>query len=404
MNIGVVTSIPTPYRDPFWAKLGSLDGVNLTVIYCAGQKADRPWGELRKESNYRAEFPRSINLASSIGWGSSCFWNPGAIGLLKSFGPDAVLIGGYSHLTMLRAIRFCHQRHIPWFLMSESWKDRKGLKGLLKRRWLRSLLKTATGGMPTGSLAASKLKSLGISSDHQFRLPNVPDISSISREASAVRDNVVAARLGFDVPEGKKILLFAARMIPKKRPLTAIESLSYLKQKEGIQLVFLGDGPLRTEAEGLASKLGLSKLVRFEGFVRPELVHKWMAIADVFLQPSSETWGVAPIEAAACGCRVIVTNQVGCYADVFKGSNEHRVLPEISAAALARSIEELIGGESVQDTSLSTGCQAWLEANTHEQLVVDLEAFLKLRVDWEGDLPDSAPSPQIIKKDPDEST
>ena len=69
-------------------------------------------------------------------------------------------------------------------------------------------------------------------------------------------------------------------------------------------LVFLGDGPLRGELEGIA---GVSVL----GRVSHERVPLWLAACDVLCQPSLiEPFGQALLEAMACG-RTVVATRVG---------------------------------------------------------------------------------------------
>ncbi len=375
MKVAVVTPIPTPYRDPFWEEFGGRKDVSLTVIYCAGAKADRPWGDLAKAENFRSEFPKSKNLTGGLGWGYSCFWNPEVVQILRELEPDVVLVGGYTHLTMLRAIRYCRKNQIPWVLMSESWKQRAGIKGTLKHRFLRKLLRTASGGLPTGSLASGQLQRLGIKPERQNLLPNVPDIARLLTESKSVRIDAVSLRRELGMTSDQRVVLFAARLIPKKRPLMVVESFAKLNTDDTLQLVMLGDGPLRQDVERRCEELGISKQVRFEGFVAPDLVQKWMSIADVFVQPSWETWGVAPIEAAACGCRVIVSNEIGCYADVFATAANHRVLKHADETALAEAISELISDDKTSRSAPDT-CHLWLQNNTFAQLSTKLASFL----------------------------
>ncbi|MGA9761838.1 MAG: glycosyltransferase [Gaiellaceae bacterium] len=66
-------------------------------------------------------------------------------------------------------------------------------------------------------------------------------------------------------------------------------------------LVFLGDGPLRAELEGLTG-------VRVLGRVPHEVVPTWLAACDVLCQPSLvEPFGQAPLEAMACARPVVAT-------------------------------------------------------------------------------------------------
>jgi glycosyltransferase involved in cell wall biosynthesis len=69
-------------------------------------------------------------------------------------------------------------------------------------------------------------------------------------------------------------------------------------------LVFLGDGPLRAELDGLA---GVSVL----GRVPHERVPLWLAACDVLCQPSLiEPFGLASLEAMACA-RTVVATRIG---------------------------------------------------------------------------------------------
>ena len=80
---------------------------------------------------------------------------------------------------------------------------------------------------------------------------------------------------------------------------------------------------------------------------------------------------------------MIVSNQIGCYADVFQHSPEHRVLTQIDCATLAEAMEELV--EDRNTTLLDDSvCQRWLAANTHEKLANGLAAFLRGRVKPSG--------------------
>ena len=70
------------------------------------------------------------------------------------------------------------------------------------------------------------------------------------------------------------------------------------------ELVFVGDGPLRTALEGRSR-------VRLVGRVPHEAVPDWLSAADVVCQPSlGEPFGLATLEAMASG-RSVVATRVG---------------------------------------------------------------------------------------------
>ena len=360
MRIAVITPIPTPYRDPFWQCFSELPDVELMVIYCAQGKADRPWGG-NDEFTFQREFPRSVNLARHLGHGASCYCNPLARSILKKWRPDAVIVGGYNHVTMLEAVRYCNRNDTPWFLQSESWRERSGLAGKLKERLLVRWLRSASGGLPTGQLAGARLKSLGMKSSQLTYLPNVPDISELRCLSIAQRANFERSRSELGLRPNELVVLFAARMIEKKRPALVVRAFAELKRANA-KLIMLGDGPLLQAVKELSVSLGTTDQIEFKGFIPHADVIRWMSVADVFVQPSRETWGVAPIEALACGCAVVLSKEVGCAEDISAGSEKVKVLSELSPSQLANVVLEL------ESQSQAGSDSPWLEQHTYHRL------------------------------------
>ena len=90
--------------------------------------------------------------------------------------------------------------------------------------------------------------------------------------------------------------------------------------------------------EALARDLGLTGRVRFLGPVHGDAKWSLMRQATVFALPSySENFGIAVLEAMACGCPVIVTPEVGLSTAIHKAGAGLVVdgAPEIFGPALA---------------------------------------------------------------------
>ena len=76
----------------------------------------------------------------------------------------------------------------------------------------------------------------------------------------------------------------------------------YQLRREGfdVKLVLIGDGPDRPLAEHLARERSVYEDIRFLG--KQDCIAEILPIADLFLLPSrSESFGLAPLEAMACG-------------------------------------------------------------------------------------------------------
>lgn len=114
--------------------------------------------------------------------------------------------------------------------------------------------------------------------------------------------------------ENKIIALFVGRLVWEKNLSLLVKMIPFLKNKNQIQFVFVGEGPAREE---------LSRLIpeaHFTGFLGPEVLPTAYASSDLFIFPSvTETFGNVTIEAMASGltpicaaaggaCDIIQTN------------------------------------------------------------------------------------------------
>jgi glycosyltransferase involved in cell wall biosynthesis len=379
LRIAVVTPIPTPYRDPFWNQFAGAPGIDLSVFYCSAGKADRPWS-----SNWDRAFAGGVvpgwNLLRWRGADSSCFWNPGIIRRLAAGRFDAILIGGYNHLTMWMAMLYATSRRIPWFLMCESHlrSNRSGWKQRLKRPILRWIMKRAAGCLPTGRWSSEFVCHYGADPKALTLLPNVPDVVALHSRVADLRHTDDASDLG-DMA-GRPMVLFVGRLIPKKRAELVIRAFHEIHEHSTAILTIVGDGPLRPELEILVDELGLRGRVHFAGFVEPDEVARWYARATVFVLPSSETWGVVVIEALAAGVPVIVSDEVGCQVDTVIDPALGTVVPARDQAALRDALAAHLQGCGGNSPAFQKAWAAREAAFRYDALAASLERALRARV------------------------
>jgi glycosyltransferase involved in cell wall biosynthesis len=111
--------------------------------------------------------------------------------------------------------------------------------------------------------------------------------------------------------------MFSGKFVEKKRPGDIVEALRILSEGERneVQLLFVGDGPLRAALERSARGLP----VHFAGFLNQSEITAAYAAADCLVLPSDsgETWGLVTNEAMACGVPALVSDQVGCAVDLI---------------------------------------------------------------------------------------
>ena len=136
------------------------------------------------------------------------------------------------------------------------------------------------------------------------------------------------------------LLVHAGRLSSEKRPTLLLDVLAGL-QGDTV-LVVAGAGSAELDMRRRAAELGVTKRVRFLGHLesRDDLARLY-ANADCFVHVNSgETFGLAPLEAAACGCRVVVPADCGV-AEVVSLDGFHAVQPN-SVAALITGVSHAL--------------------------------------------------------------
>ena len=167
-------------------------------------------------------------------------------------------------------------------------------------------------------------------------------------------------RIALGLPPGAPILFSAARFTRKKGFDLLLRVLPKLAAEHaGILLLLAGRGEEEEALRAEARRLQLEDRVRFLGTVEHALLPRYMAAADLYLQPSRsaldardgsvdvETMGRAVCEAAACG-RAAIVSRSGGLPDIVEDGVTGLVVPEEDAAALAAGIGRLLGDAALR--------------------------------------------------------
>ncbi|OYQ33116.1 N-acetyl-alpha-D-glucosaminyl L-malate synthase BshA [Flavobacterium cyanobacteriorum] len=110
--------------------------------------------------------------------------------------------------------------------------------------------------------------------------------------------------------EREKIITHISNFRKVKRIPDVVKIFDEIRKTVPARLMMVGDGPEREPAEKLCRDLGISDKVIFFG--NSNEINQILSYSDLFLLPSeTESFGLAALEAMACGVPVISTNSGG---------------------------------------------------------------------------------------------
>lgn len=118
----------------------------------------------------------------------------------------------------------------------------------------------------------------------------------------------------------EKLLVHLSNFRPVKRVTDVVEVFARVAKELPARLMLIGDGPERSTAEYLALRLGVADRIHFLG--KQDNVNELLPLADLMLMPSEmESFGLAALEAMACGVPTIATRVGGVPELITDGVN-----------------------------------------------------------------------------------
>lgn len=282
---------------------------------------------------------------------------------LDRIGPDRLEV--HDRLTLRRLGGWARRRGVPSLVVSHERLDRLVAGRLPGGAGLRRVVDATNRGLAGGfdtvvcttGWAAEEFRRLPVR--NLVQIPLGVDLDGFGPQ----RRDAVRRHAPPDVP----LLVSAVRLSPEKAPDRLVDTVRELVRRgRPVHLVIAGDGPLRPRLERAAAGLP----VTFAGFLadRAELAGL-LAAADVALAPGPvETFGLAALEALACGTPVVV--DAGSALPEVVGPAGRAVPGE--AVAFADAVEDLLAAPR---SSTRTAARARAERFTWPATVA---AFLRV--------------------------
>lgn len=135
-------------------------------------------------------------------------------------------------------------------------------------------------------------------------IPNFIELDKVKKDPLAPCHRSVMAK------ENERIVTHISNFRKVKRIPDIIKIFYNIQKEMPAKLMMVGDGPEKEKAEILCQELGIHDKVIFFG--NSNEIDKILLLTDLFLLPSeTESFGLAALEAMACGVPVISSNSGG---------------------------------------------------------------------------------------------
>ncbi|MFH1702688.1 MAG: glycosyltransferase family 4 protein [Nitrospirota bacterium] len=351
-KLAVLSSHPIQYQVPLFRKLAAHQDIDLTVYFCRNfgvgkEQLDPGFGiklkwDIPLLEGYRYKFLTNISpKPDSDFWGQV---NPAIIKELRENRYDAIWVHGYASVTNWFSFGGAWTGKTPILLRGESHllNYRPWWKRFFKRMILSSLFKRISAFLTIGTLNAEYYRHYGVPEKKMFLTPYSVDNDFFLKNYEELFDRRNNFKKGLDIASETPVILYASKMMPRKRSTDLLKAYEKVQEKIDVALVFVGDGVEKPFLEAYTKGHNL-KNVHFVGFKNQTELPNYFVIADVFVLPSTdEPWGLVINEAMNFGLPVITTDKVGAAPDLVKDVENGFIYPVGDIEKLAYCLLKLL--------------------------------------------------------------
>ena len=214
-------------------------------------------------------------------------------------------------------------------------------------------------------IAERTRESFGIAKEIRV-IPNFVDVSRFRPDLEGCN------RSEFALSE-EKIIVHLSNYRPVKNTPDVIRIFEIVNRRIPSRLILVGDGPDAPNILSLASELGLKDRVIFLG--GQDMVESVLCKADLFLLPSaSEAFGLAALEAMACGVPV-VGSIVGGLPELVTDGETGFLEPIGDVGAMARRAIEILNDKKLHVEMSSNARNIAVEKYRTEKMVAEYRSF-----------------------------
>lgn len=305
LRIAMITNHPPPFRIPIYERIGKMDGVDLTAIFCSPREPNREWEV--PPLNFKHIFLREHFVTRGDNFIHN---NLDVVSTLNRLSPHVIVTTGFNP-TFLYAFAWAVARGVAHVPMTDGTDTSEESLSKL-HKLIRRVVYSRSKAFIAASHGGQRLyRSYGVPAERCFQ-------SCLCIDNDAYQQAADSGEKRFD-------FVFCGRIVHDKNPLFALDVAQQTARRlnRKIRILFVGNGEQEEAVKAEAARRSDFIEAEFNGHAAQHELPALYRSAKVFLFPTlRDVWGVVANEACAAGLPIIVSPHAGTVGElVLNGEN-----------------------------------------------------------------------------------
>ncbi|MBO0934970.1 glycosyltransferase family 4 protein [Fibrella sp. HMF5335] len=388
IHLLIVNTHPIQYFAPLYRELAADTAFDVTVLYCSRHglsgEVDRQFGtavqwDIPLLDGYTHAFLSNQSPRPSIHgfWG---LFNLSVIRWLWQAPKGVVIINGWASATCWLTILFGRLFGHTVCMRADSSnvvEQQKSPHRIQLRRWVleRGLFPMINYFLYIGQQNRAFYQFFGVAQKKLIHGPFSVDNSRFQQQYQLLKPQRMALREAFGLSPDHFVIVFSGKYLPNKRPLDLLKAVHQL-QRPNVAVVLVGEGSARNELAAFVQAHHMDHVL-LTGFVNQSVIGQYYAVADAYAMCSTiETWGLSTNEAMNFGLPVVLSDTIGCVADLVQEGVNGYTYPCGDVGQLADRLARLMDMPPCQRQAMGQASLTLINQYGYAKTVDSLKAAL----------------------------
>ncbi len=326
-RLAIISTHPIQYYAPIFQLLTQRGKIDIKVFYTWSQSKEKIFDHsFRKEIKWDIpllegyEYSFVNNISKDPGThhrnGIIC---PTLIKEIEEWNPDVILAFGWFWKALHEVLKYFKNKK-PLIFRGDSnlLSEKPGLRKITRRIYLRNVYRNIDKALYVGKNNKNYYLAHGVKENQLFKAPHAIDNKRFTNPNNEYNQKAKLWRKELGLKDDDFTIVFAGKFESVKNPILLINAVQNINKETAIKthLILVGNGDLESKLKEKTLNDQYIHILPFQNQTKMPIMYR---LGNFYCLPSlSETWGLSVNESMASGRPAIVSNKVGCAADVIQ--------------------------------------------------------------------------------------